>query len=170
MNATRSLYLTAAALAVSGVVLRWVPLGRPAAAALEAPTTRVGDLAVPRLAQPAAGEIDSAASDPIVAANIFARSRVAPPRAVVTDARITRRPAVPSPRTAAFTLYGTTIGPHGAVALIDDNTPPRGAHAHYMGDVIAGARLVAITDSTVTLDRQSGPLVLHLPPTLRQSP
>ena len=40
------------------------------------------------------------------------------------------------------------------------NTP---AFLYHLGDVVAGARLVAITDSTVTLDRPTGgPLVLHL--------
>lgn len=108
------------------------------------------------------------ASDPIVAANIFSRTRTAPAReGAVTHIARNRAPV---PHGTTLTLYGTTIGPQGAVALIDDDTPPRGAHLHHMGDVIAGARLVAITDSTVTLDRQSGPFVLHLPASMRQSP
>ena len=114
------------------------------------------------------GDIVPPASDPIVAANIFSRTRTAPAReGAVTHT--TRNPA-PVPHGTTLTLYGTTIGPQGAVALIDDDTPPRGAHLHHMGDLIAGARLVAITDSTVTLDRQSGPFVLHLPASMRQSP
>jgi hypothetical protein len=66
------------------------------------------------------------------------------------------------PAGPTLTLLGTTIGPEGAVALIDTNSGVPGAALHHMGDLVAGARLVAITDSTVTLDRPSGPLVLHL--------
>ncbi len=39
-----------------------------------------------------------------------------------------------------------------------------------MGDVIAGARLVAITESTVTLLRPLGPVILHVAPAVRQTP
>jgi hypothetical protein len=170
VNPVRPLYLTAVVLAVSGLALRLVPLGPLGIAGPAARAVHYGDQSLPIPVRPATGEIDTVAADPIVTANIFARSRVAPTRAARVVAPADRAPKMATPRTAPFTLYGTTIGPQGAVALIDDNTPPRGAHVHYMGDVIDGARLVAITDSTVTLDRPSGPLVLHLPPTLRQSP
>lgn len=170
MNLIRPLYVAAAVFTVGGLALRLAPLGRLTIAAPAALADRHGDQLVPIPVPPTTGEIDSAAADPIVAANIFARSRVAPARAARVVARADRASKAASPHTTTFTLYGTTIGPQGAVALIDDNTPPRGAHVHYMGDVIAGARLIAITDSTVTLDRPSGPLVLRLPPTMRQTP
>jgi len=169
MTPTRALYLMALVLTVGGVVLRVVPLQQPGI------STRPSAVRTPRHAvatptQSATGEVGSAATDPVIAANIFARARVAPFRASAAHAAIARGPVATAPHTAAFTLYGTTIGPQGAVALIDDNSPPRGAHVHYMGDLIGGARLVAITDSTVTLDRESGPLILHLPPSARQTP
>jgi hypothetical protein len=169
MNATHLLYATAVVLGAGGAALRLLPLERPHITDhVRATPYRITDAAPLSLAR-ATGDIATARSDPIVAANIFSRSRTAPARegAVVHTAHA---PASPAQHAAALTLYGTTIGPQGAVALIDDDTPPRGAHLHHMGDVIAGARLVAITDSTVTLDRQSGPLVLHLPASMRQAP
>lgn len=169
MNATHLLYATAVVLGAGGAALRLVPLERPriAGPAASAPH-RIADAAPISLAR-ATGDVGPAASDPIVSANIFSRSRTAPARAGAV-VHAAHAPASPAQHGATLTLYGTTIGPQGAVALIDDETPPRGAHLHHMGDVIAGARLVAITDSTVTLDRQSGPFVLHLPASMRQSP
>jgi hypothetical protein len=169
VNATRLLYATAVLLGAGGAALRLVPAERP----------RIGDRgpgSPHRIAAPApislarlTGDIGPAASDPIVSANIFSRSRTAPAREGAV-AHAAHAGASPAQHGTTLTLYGTTIGPQGAVALIDDDTPPRGAHLHHMGDVIAGARLVAITDSTVTLDRQSGPFVLHLPASMRQTP
>ncbi len=169
MSATHLLYATAVVLGAGGVALRLVPLERPRISdRVPAAPHRIADPAPMSLAR-AAGDAGPAPSDPIVSANIFSRSRTAPARegAVVHAAHA---PASPVQHGTTPTLYGTTIGPQGAVALIDDDTPPRGAHLHYMGDMIAGARLVAITDSTVTLDRQPVPLVLHLPASMRQTP
>jgi hypothetical protein len=168
MNATRLLYATAVVLGVGGAALRLVPLERLRIADRPPGAPRMAAAGPISLAR-ATGGTGPTSSDPIVSANIFSRSRTAPAReAAVVHA--THSPASLVPHGAALTLYGTTIGPQGAVALIDDDTPPRGAHLHRMGDLIAGARLVAITDSTVTLDRQSGPLVLHLPASMRQTP
>jgi hypothetical protein len=168
VNASHLLYAAATLLAAGGAALRFVPLERPdLAGAAPAIPYRPGDRNTASAGR-VAGAVAPTASDPIVAANIFSRTRTAPAReGAVTH--IARNPA-PVQHGTALTLYGTTIGPQGAVALIDDDTPPRGAHLHHMGDVIAGARLVAITDSTVTLDRQSGPIVLRLPASMRQSP
>src|SRR5438876_154479 len=80
------------------------------------------------------------------------------------------RPAAPAPRGPRLTLYGTTVGPQGAVALIDADPKVPGAEIYRLGDVVAGAALVAITDSTVTLAEPSGPLVLHLRPAQRRKP
>jgi len=168
VNASHLLYATAALLAAGGAAFRLVPLQRPALTG-PAPATphRAGGQASVSAAR-VGSDGAPAASDPMVAANIFSRTRTAPARQGVAT-HPTRNPA-PVQHGTTLTLYGTTIGPQGAVALIDDDTPPRGAHLHHMGDVIAGARLVAITDSTVTLDRQSGPFVLHLPASMRQAP
>jgi hypothetical protein len=62
------------------------------------------------------------------------------------------------------------MGPQGAVALIRDDAVARSAEVYHIGDLVGGARLVAITDSTVTLERRSGPLVLHLPTGRRAGP
>jgi len=44
-------------------------------------------------------------------------------------------------------------------------------YSQRLGDLVAGARLIAITDSTVTLAQPSGPLVLRLPSAaLRRAP
>ena len=169
MNVVRVLSVTAAALTVTGLALRVAPIGRPAIGVPAAAVAHDGDRSKTLPVQTAAGVIDSGAMDPIVAANIFARSRVAPARAVAAGARVDKVPAAAA-RAPTFTLYGTTIGPEGAVALIDATDSPRGAHVHHMGDTIAGAQLVAITDSTATLARRSGLLVLHLPRTARQTP
>jgi hypothetical protein len=169
VNALRPLYVTATVLTVTGLALRLVPIGRPAIAPPTSPEASDRHRSVTLPVQTATGGIDSAAVDPIVLANIFARSRAAPTRAGAAHVAADRRPA-PAPHAQTFTLYGTTIGPLGAVALIDAGDLPRGAHMHHLGDEVAGARLVAITDSTVTLDRRSGPLVLHLPRTAGQTP
>jgi hypothetical protein len=168
MNATHLLYAAAGLLAAGGTALRVVPLEPPSLAGVSrAAFHRVGGEGPAAVAR-VAGDVTPAASDPIIAANIFARSRTAPAREGASEKPV--HPAAPVPHAATLALYGTTIGPQGAVALIDDDTPPRGAHLHHMGDVVAGARLVAITDSTVTLERQSGPVVLHLPASMRQTP
>src|SRR3989442_7825279 len=67
-------------------------------------------------------------------------------------------------------LYGITVGPQGAVALIDADPKIPGAEIYRVGDLVAGARLVAITDSTVTLAQPSGPLILRLPSGDRNRP
>lgn len=168
MNASHVLYAAAGVLATAGAALRLVPIERPSLAEMSLATAHRSGAAGPASVIRAAGDITPAASDPILAANIFSRNRTAPARESAPEHPA--HAAAPPPRGNTLTLYGTTIGPQGAVALIDDDTPPRGAHLHHMGDVIAGARLVAITDSTVTLDRQTGPVVLHLPASMRQTP
>jgi hypothetical protein len=167
VNASHLLYTAAAMLAAGGVALRLVPLDRPSLADLARATPHRAGGQTPVSVARVTGDIAAAGSGPIVAANIFSRTRTAPARAGAVHAT---HGTAPVSHGTTLTLYGTTIGPQGAVALIDDDTPPRGAHLHHMGDVVAGARLVAITDSTVTLDRQSGPVVLHLPASMRQSP
>jgi hypothetical protein len=168
MNTAHVLYAAAGVLAAGGVALRVLPIERPSLADVSLATAHrsgaPGAVSITRVA----GDIVPAASDPILAANIFSRNRTAPVREGAPEHPA--HAAAPALHGNTLTLYGTTIGPQGAVALIDDDTPPRGAHLHHMGDVIAGARLVAITDSTVTLDRQTGPVVLHLPASMRQTP
>jgi hypothetical protein len=167
VNLVRSLYLTAALLAVAGLGLRLVPLRQPAAAATATSPPRGGDQSVRLSARRTTAEIDSIAGSEIIASNIFVRARVAPARAVPPPVTRLRTAAARAP---TFALYGTTIGPQGAVALIDASTEPGGAQIHRVGDLIADGRVVAITDSSVTLERPSGLLILHLPTAKAQQP
>jgi len=68
----------------------------------------------------------------------------------------------------AGTAEVTEVGAEGAVALIDADPNVPGAEIYRVGDLVAGARLVAITDSSVTLAQPSGPLVLRLQPAARR--
>jgi hypothetical protein len=152
------LYAVAAVLGVIGLVLRIIPARAPTAP--EA-VRIVAAVPAPIRSAESGGDVPPAAYDSIAAANIFSRTRHAPPRPgeeqqAPAKAKPTR-PAAPT-----LTLLGTTIGPQGAVALINASNASPSAELHHMGDTVAGARLVAITDSTVTLDRPNGPLVLHL--------
>jgi hypothetical protein len=147
------------------------PISRPAVSARAAPAPpHDGASSVALARQPAAGEIDSAAGVQIAAANIFARSRVAPARHVTVGTGTEVPHVVHAASAPSVTLYGTTTGPEGAVALIDAGSLPRRAEVYRIGDTIAGARLVDISDSTATLERASGVRVLHLPPTARRAP
>ena len=161
----RALYAAAVALALVGVWLRLTgsPLPRADAAALVLPPA-TASAAVPSGGPPR----DYAA---IVAANIFAQART-PPQVRFTPAGLaSARAAVPAaPRGPRLRLYGTTVGPQGAVALIDADPKIPGAETYRLGDRVAGAQLIAITDSTVTLAEPSGPLVLHLQSGSRRRP
>lgn len=168
MNGTRSLYILAALLAASGVALRFTPLGRPTIPVRSTDAGRLSDRAQSHAAQPAPVGSNPSSGDPIIAANIFAESRTPPTPQSLATAPASRRHASPPP--AALTLVGTTIGPRGAVALINTGGASGATQVHAMGDVIEGARLVAITESTVTLLRPSGPLVLHVAPTAHEIP
>jgi hypothetical protein len=156
MKVIRAFYVVASVLALVGLWYRIVPTRTPAT-----PRGSVGvPLVAPRTAVPG-DDAPAAAYAPIETANIFSRARSAPGRlAAAGDAK--SRPHSTKPSAPTLTLLGTTIGPGGAVALIEANPTSEGAQVHHMGDVVEGARLVDITDSTVTLDRPSGPLVLHL--------
>lgn len=153
MKVVPILYGAAAVLALSGLYLRFA---KPAL-----PSADPSDLRLPAQPQPqppAAGDVTPAAASYqlIVDQNIFSQDRGAP--AVKPAAPRTEKPRNAEPD---FALRGTTIGPRGAVALI-------GAEIHRVGDVVDGAKLIAITDSTVTLERPSGPLVLHVPNSQRK--
>lgn len=158
---TRWLYGSAVVLAIVGLVLRVLPARVPREArsegtALAAPAPRGTATTSP-------GSVADAQYDSIISANIFSRTRKAPPRpGDVQQAQAA--PRVVKPAGPTWELVGTTIGPQGTVALIHSSADvPGGEFLHHTGDVIAGARLVEITDSTVTLDRPAGgPLVLHL--------
>ena len=151
MKVVPILYGAAAVLALSGLYLR---IAKPAL-----PSADPNDLRLPAQQQPpAAGDVTPAGASyqVIVDQNIFSQDRGAP--APVKPASAPQKPRNTEPD---FALRGTTIGPRGAVALI-------GAEIHRVGDVVDGAKLVAITDSTVTLQRPNGPVVLHVPNSQRK--
>lgn len=144
------LYGVAVAFAIAGVWLRVAHPSLPSAdptqlrLPVEHPSTSTGDVA-------------PANYQPIIAQNIFAQNRGAePPKPTVAE-----RPERPRDPMAGLALRGTTIGPRGSVALI-------GTDVYRIGDIIDGAKLVAITDSSVTLARPSGPLTLHVPSSMRK--
>lgn len=156
----RFLYGVAAALAVIGLGLRVFPAHAPSLPNVPRAVTNVRAAARGSATGESGGDVPSV-YDSIAQANIFSRTRKAPVRpGDVQHAQTASKPTKPAGPT--LTLLGTTIGPQGAVALIDTNGGTVGAELHHMGDMVAGARLVEITDSTVTLDRPAGPLVLHL--------
>jgi hypothetical protein len=153
----RALYAASAALALLGLWLELAPASPPHAP--EGERARAAWLGPAPTARAALPNYEA-----IVAANIFSKVRT-PSAARFTPAGSPRnRQARGAARGGTpLTLYGITMGPQGAVALIHADPSVPGADVYHLGDLVAGGRLVAITESTVTLARPSGPLVLHLP-------
>ena len=162
MTPGRSLYVAAGALLVAGLGLRLAPTPLPRA--------RAAPVDVPAEAQPDAAPVSTPPTpryDAIVAANIFSQDRTPPAVRFSLPGRAAS-PAKPSgPR---LRLYGITVGAQGAVAIIDADPSIAGAGIYRVGDLVAGARVLAITDSTVTLAQPSGPLVLRLQRAARSGP
>jgi hypothetical protein len=163
MRTAPALYGGGVALVVLGVSLRLAPSSPPQASGAELP------LAVLRAAAPT-GRTSAPSYDGIVTGNMFSKQRA--PSAVRFVPAGSRR--LPGGEGAAhgtpLTLYGITMGPQGAVALIHADPKSAGAELYHLGDRVAGGRLIAITESTVTLARPSGSLVLHLPSGLKAKP
>jgi hypothetical protein len=164
MTIARALSAAAVVLGLLGLWLRLSRAPLPQAAAAPLPLRTAGQ---PMTAP--AGATAAPRYEAIVAANIFSQTRAAPlvrfapaGRAVRGTAAASRRPLVK--------LYGITVGPQGAIALIHADSKLPGAEIYRVGDLVAGARLVAITDSTVTLAQPSGPLILRLPSGDRSRP
>jgi hypothetical protein len=162
MTDPRPFYLAAVLFAAMGAALRLVPVW-PAGAAESAPLpVPAAAAAVPRRVAP-----DTARDAAIVASNPFSPDRKAPARRFVPEGL--RRDTVPvarerkAPRETPPRLFGITRGPGGAVALIDGDPAVPGAEVYEVGDPVRDGRVTAIGDSTVTLSRPSGPLVLRLP-------
>lgn len=166
MTAWRSLYGAAAALGLTGLALQIAPTPLPRARA-----AAVAPIPVPHPAASGPSARGAPSYAAIVAGNVFSAARRAP--------RIRFAPrgatgAVHSAGAAAsrqtLRLYGITVATDGTIALIDADPTVPGAELYRVGDLVAGARLVAVTDSTVTLAEPSGPLVLRLPPAHRRTP
>ena len=160
MTLVRAFLIAAAILLVAGLGLRLAPTPLP--------RIEVAPLAVPGEAHRDGAPTNAppvSRYDAIIAANIFSPDRTPPAVRFSLPGR-----AVAPTKTDAPTLrvYGITVGAEGAVALIDADPNVPGAEIYRVGDLVAGARLVAITDSSVTLAQPSGPLVLRLQPAARR--
>ncbi|HYT04747.1 MAG TPA: hypothetical protein VEM13_07680 [Gemmatimonadales bacterium] len=166
MTAVRALYGAAIGL---GLLALWLRFSRPALPQAEAAPLPLPAAGLLLAAPPAAAPAPS--YEAIVAANIFSQTRSPPSVRFSPPGRAARGAGVPvASRRPALRLYGITVGPQGAIALIDADPKIPGAEIYRVGDPVAGARLVAITDSTVTLAQPSGPLILHLQPAQRKRP
>ena len=158
MNAPRLLWPAALGLTALGLALRLAPAAPPAASA---PVVSSAPSLPPVPAPPSGAEV--------VAGNIFTASRSAPrlrfsPRGLV--------PTAAAPVPAPLVLYGITLTARDALALIDADPRVPGAEIYRIGERVRGNRIVAITDSTVTLTPASGtaPFVLRLPTSVRRQP
>ena len=164
MTIVRALSVAAVVLGLLGLWLRFSRSPLPQAAAAPLPLRTAGQAATAPAGATAAPRYEA-----IVAANIFSQTRTAPLVRFTPAGRAARGTASAS-RRPPLKLYGITVGPQGAVALIDADPKIPGAEIYRVGDLVAGARLVAITDSTVTLAQPSGPLILRLPSGDRNRP
>jgi len=164
MTIVRALSVAAVVLGLLGVWLRFSRFPLPQAAAAPLPLRTAGQAATAPAGASAAPRYEA-----IVAANIFSQARTAPLVRFAPAGRAVRGTASAAAR-PPLKLYGITVGPQGAVALIDADPKIPGAEIYRVGDLVAGARLVAITDSTVTLAQPSGPLILRLPSGDRNRP
>jgi len=156
----RNLYVAAGVLLVGGLALRLAPTALP--------QPRAETLAVPAVAHPESAPTTMPPVpryDTIIAANILSPDRTPP---AVRFSLPGRAVAPTKPQGPTLRLYGITVGGQGPVALIDADPNIPGAENYRLGDMVAGARVVAITDSTVTLARPSGQLVLRLQPVRRR--
>ena len=166
VNAVRATTGAAIALTVLGAALRLAPTPHPNAHATL--------MAAPAALEPSpptasAGDVTSYAS--IVRENIFSPERSAPRRRLYPQGTaVAVAPTDSGHRRPALRLYGITVAAQGAIALIDADPSIPGAEIYRVDDLVAGARLVAITDSTVTLAEPSGPLILRLHLAPRRKP
>lgn len=150
MNPTRLLWPAAAGLALAAIAFRAMPPTRPAA----------GVPIIPQ-PQPLASVPALESGTEIVATNMFAASRRPPQRRFLPRGF---EPPVSAPAPAPIVLYGVTLAAADPLALIDADPRIPGAEIYRIGQPVRDARLVAITDSTVTLAPLSGApaFVLHL--------
>ena len=150
MNVTRLLWPAAAVLGLAAMAFRVLPPARPAASTLTIPQP-----------QPLAGLPTIESGTEIVATNMFAASRRPPQRRFLPRGF---EPPVNAPAPAPVVLYGVTLAAGDPLALIDADPRVPGAEIYRVGQQVRDSRLVAITDSTVTLAPLSGApaLILHL--------
>jgi hypothetical protein len=146
------LYVMAGALAVPALVLLAMPAALPGAG---------GRLALPDAAPRVTAGGAPRTYGAIVADDPFSVRRRSPSVRFV-PAGGAHRVSPTVVRREGPKLYGITLGPEGAVAVISADPGVRRAQLYGIGDTLAGARVAAISESTVTLVKPTGPIVLHL--------
>ncbi len=159
LTRTRALWMAAGGLSALALLLYLVPTSVATADLPPAEGTLV-QASGSRTADPES----ALAFDAIVERNIFSPDRAPPASRYVPPGGAA--PAQAAPATtgpAPVRLFGIAVGPDGAVALIDADPEIPGAEIYRLGDMVRGARVSAITDTTVVLDGPSGRTVLRLP-------
>src|SRR3989441_7515731 len=151
MTIVRALSVAAVVLGLLGVWLRFSRFPLPQAAAAPLPLRTAGQAATAPAGASAAPRYEA-----IVAANIFSQARTAPLVRFAPAGRAVRGTASAAAR-PPLKLYGITVGPPGALALIDADPKIPGAEIYRVGDLVAGARPVALPASTATLPPPAAP-------------
>ena len=167
MRLLRVLYGSAAGFAVIAVSLAVAPTApsRAQASASIAPPVARATEPPQRLAE----AVPPTTYARIVTTNVFSTDRV-PPRVRFTPPGLAVK-GEPVHHAPTVRLYGITTGAGGtATALIDADPEIPGAEIYHVGDVVAGAPIVTISDSTVVLAQPSGQRVLHLERSSRRQP
>jgi hypothetical protein len=167
---SRALYAAAGGFTLLALAtyLAWRPSAGAAASRAAAPVLPV---AAPAPSPVDANGRDSVAIGQIVSANIFSPDR-RPPRQRYVPLTAAATPA-PAPTTDTvrtgpppIRLYGVTLsGADSGVALIEADPKVPGAELYRVGDLVRGAILIALSESTAVLERDDGSLaVLRLVP------
>jgi hypothetical protein len=154
LSPVRVLYSLTGVFAVAGLALRVLPARVPSArsGALTLPTSLPSDSPAPPLV---------ASYGAIVSDNMFSVRRE-PPAVRFAPMGTSHVVVVAGPHRPSLKLYGITLGPEGAVAVISPDVGVARAGLYEIGDTLAGARVVAISESTVTLQKPNGQITLHL--------
>lgn len=104
----------------------------------------------------------------IIDANIFSRTRAAPanrydPLAVDVEPEASMDEFVtPEPEAVVPHLFGTVLGPGGAVALLRLDARIAEARPYREGDAAGGYRVLKINEQSVVLGSPQGQIVLRL--------
>jgi hypothetical protein len=156
----RTLLVATALLLATGAALRLAPVRVPVA-----DTPRPESPRLPEEPGPAEQAGALLAYEEIVRDNVFDRTRQPPAERYLPPelaaARAAEGPATRIRRGPR--LFGLAVGPDGSVALIDADPRIPGAEVYRPGDLVGGARLVTVTDSSAVLVGPAGTTVLRLP-------
>src|SRR2546428_4318056 len=154
MTIVRTLSAAAVVLGLLGLWLRFSRSPLPQTAAAPLPLRTAGQAATAPSGATAAPRYEA-----IVAANIFSQTRTAPLVRFAPAGRAARGTASAS-RRPPLKLYGITVGPQGAVALIDADPKIPGAEIYRVGDLVAVAVSFAVTASPLSASAPTRVLAL----------